>query len=269
MDYDYTTIGHVTVDVLADGREQPGGGAFYSALQAAALGLRALIVTRGEPREIERLLDPFASRLEVIVQRAPSTTRLETSGDGIDRRQRVLAWAGPLEPVGELSTEICHLAPVVREVAAPCPRGGRFRAATPQGLVRRWDREGVIEACAMSAADALLGDSLDAAVLNARERPLCDALVARALAGGAVIAVTDEGDANVIAHGGREEFVVPEPLAVARQDIGAGDVYAAAFFIALAGGAAPVESARRANRAAHGRMSSSDPSTVISALEAS
>ena len=87
MDYDYTTIGHVTVDVLADGREQPGGGAFYSALQAAALGLRALIVTRGEPREIERLLDPFASRS--ASSRRRSAISLRSSA-----RSRPLARAG-------------------------------------------------------------------------------------------------------------------------------------------------------------------------------
>ena len=36
----YVTVGHVTIDVLPDGERRPGGTAFYSALQAARLGLR-------------------------------------------------------------------------------------------------------------------------------------------------------------------------------------------------------------------------------------
>ena len=45
--FDYTTVGHVTADVLADGARRAGGSAFYSALQAARLGRRALIITQG------------------------------------------------------------------------------------------------------------------------------------------------------------------------------------------------------------------------------
>ena len=45
--YDYTAVGHVTADVFADGSVRPGGSALYSALQAARLGRRALIITQG------------------------------------------------------------------------------------------------------------------------------------------------------------------------------------------------------------------------------
>jgi hypothetical protein len=54
--FDYTTVGQVTVDVMPDGSRQPGGTAFYSALQASRLGLRTLILTRGVTSEIEQLL---------------------------------------------------------------------------------------------------------------------------------------------------------------------------------------------------------------------
>jgi len=36
--FDYTAVGHVTIDVMPDGSRRPGGGAFYAALQAARLG---------------------------------------------------------------------------------------------------------------------------------------------------------------------------------------------------------------------------------------
>ena len=82
MRFDYTTLGHVTVDVMADGSRRPGGGAFYSALQAARLGLRTLIVTQGNPREIEELLAPFAGELELRIRPAARSTVLATAGAG-------------------------------------------------------------------------------------------------------------------------------------------------------------------------------------------
>ncbi|MCW3026423.1 MAG: hypothetical protein JWM29_1855, partial [Solirubrobacterales bacterium] len=65
MDFDYTTLGHVTIDIFADGSRQPGGTAFYSALQAARLGRRARIVTRGRPSELKELLEPYLAELEL------------------------------------------------------------------------------------------------------------------------------------------------------------------------------------------------------------
>ena len=66
MRFDYTTVGHVTVDVMADGSRRPGGSAFYSALQAARLGLRARVITRGvAPSEIEELLGALRGELEL------------------------------------------------------------------------------------------------------------------------------------------------------------------------------------------------------------
>jgi hypothetical protein len=116
--FDYVTVGHVTVDVLEEtsagtGRRQPGGGAFYSALQAARLGLRAQIVTRGVPDELEALLEPYRAELEVSIAAAEHTTTLETRGDGHARTQRVRAWAGPCEEPTALDTAILHLAPGV------------------------------------------------------------------------------------------------------------------------------------------------------------
>ena len=57
--YDYTAVGHVTADVFADGSVRPGGSALYSALQAARLGRRALIITQGVEQQIAELLAPY------------------------------------------------------------------------------------------------------------------------------------------------------------------------------------------------------------------
>jgi len=80
--FDYAAVGHVTVDVLADGTRRAGGTALYSALQASRLGLRTVIVTQGVAGEIEELLAPYADELELRVLPARATTTLETAGSG-------------------------------------------------------------------------------------------------------------------------------------------------------------------------------------------
>ena len=90
--YGYTTVGHVTIDVMEDGTRRPGGTAFYSALQAARLGRRTLVVTQGVPGEIEGLLEPFRSEFDLRVIPAAETTTLATRGEGPQRSQRLLAW---------------------------------------------------------------------------------------------------------------------------------------------------------------------------------
>src|ERR1019366_412425 len=112
LQFDYTAVGHVTVDVLADGTRRPGGSAFYSALQAAPLGRRTLILTQGVPGEIEQMLEPYRDELELRVLPARRTTTFEPSGWGPTGAQHVLAWAGPIERDLKLDTAILHLAPV-------------------------------------------------------------------------------------------------------------------------------------------------------------
>ena len=141
MQFDYTTVGHVTVDILADGPRRPGGSAFYSALQAARLGLRAQILTRGCSAEIEVLLAPYRGELALGIEEAASTTMLHTSGAGEARRQRMLAWAGPIgrRPRGSIRRSCTSR----RSRRAPtAPAGQRFLGLTAQGLLRRWAEPG-------------------------------------------------------------------------------------------------------------------------------
>src|SRR5439155_1099479 len=104
-----TTVGHVPADGLADGSRRTGGGAFYSALQAARLGQRALIITQGVPTEIEELLAPYRGELELEVFAARQTTTLQTLGHGAARTQRVLAWAGPIARAVTVDSAVLHL----------------------------------------------------------------------------------------------------------------------------------------------------------------
>jgi sugar/nucleoside kinase (ribokinase family) len=266
---DYTTVGHVTVDVMADGSRRPGGGAFYSALQAARLGWRARIVTRGVRAEIEQLLAPYATEVELEVVQAQHTTTLATSIAGRARSQRMLAWAGEIGEDVKVDTAILHLAPVARETGAHWLGRARFVGLTPQGLVRTWARIGAAVVPA-ALAQALVPRRCNAIVISSDERDSCAALLAGFEAGdddrvgdGPVVAVTDAAAPTELYLPDGQSARVHVP-AVARpcDDIGAGDVFAAAFFVALAEGSAPEASASLANAAAAVRIGGSGPGAI-------
>jgi 1D-myo-inositol 3-kinase len=258
--YDYTTVGHVTCDVLPDGTHRPGGTALYSALQAARLELRTHILTSGDPVEIERLLGPLREEVDLTVLPAAHTTTLLTRGEGAARHQRLLAWAGPLTPPA-VDTAILHLAPVARET--PCTWSGRadFVGLTPQGLVREWDAAGEVALAPLRGE--LVPERCEAWALSERERERCVQELARAAAAGTVVAVTD-GARPTTLHlpGGAVQHVPVPPVAAACEDLGAGDVWAAAFFVALHEGRPPTQAAAFATAAAAVRLTGVGPGAI-------
>jgi len=266
----------VTIDVREreGGGElrQPGGGAFYSALQAARLGLRALIVTQGLASELEPLLEPYREELAVEIVPSAATTTMLTRGAGEERQQRVLAWAGEMRALPAVEAEIVHVATVAHEmprwsqVGTGLVRGGTaFVGLTPQGMVRGW-REHDRELHLVPLAPESLPERWDAAVVGAHEAPSCAALIASARRSGAVVAVT-AGAAPTTVHSATGAVRVPAFAAPAAghepgADLGAGDVFAAAFFVALREGADPQRAAIIGNAAAAVRMAGAGPGAV-------
>jgi hypothetical protein len=258
LHYDYTTVGHITVDVLDDQSSQAGGAAFYSALQAARLGQRTLIITRGVPGQIEALIEPYRAELDLHILPARHTTTLQTSGAGANRRQRLLAWAGPIQQDLAVSTAILHLAPVARESPTRWRGSPPFVGLTPQGLVRQWDSPSKHVVGALPTHAALrVAPHCNALVLSQHEHASCARLIDRASAARAVIAITDGHLPTTIVdpqHAAHRQLAVPA-IDAPLDDLGAGDVFAAAFFIALAQRRQPLDAARFASAAAAVRMS--------------
>ncbi len=262
--YDYVTVGHVTVDVLADGSRHPGGTAFYSALQAARLGLRTLVLTQGDPPEVEQLLEPYRDELDLTVLPAQHTTTLQTAGEGAARRQRLLAWAGPIA-APEVDTAILHLAPVARETPRGClgthPPLAEFVGLTPQGLLREWDARG--DLALAPPPRELLPARCDAVVLSAGERERCEDFLSTAREDGALVAVTAGAWPVTLLLPSGETLRVPVPTVEhPRDDLGAGDVFAAALFVALREGRPPAAAAAFANAAAAVRLAGSGPGAI-------
>jgi sugar/nucleoside kinase (ribokinase family) len=270
----------VTVDVIAtDSSRRPGGGAFYSALPAARLGLRTLILTQGSPPEIEALLEPYRAELAVRILPAPATTTLETSWPGGRRAQRLLAWAGPIAGPVEVNTQILQFAPVLRETPAAWRGHAAFVGLTPQGLVRAWDRRDQSGAEIFPAPvpadprslEALLPRGCSAVVISEQEHAACAPLLDAAIALGATVAITaGPGATSVQSPGGESTRVQAPAVAEPRDDLGAGDVFAAAFFVALDEGLPPERAAAFGNAAAAIRIegSGSDAIGDRSAIEA-
>jgi sugar/nucleoside kinase (ribokinase family) len=256
LQFDYTAVGHVTIDVLADGSRRAGGTALFSALQASRLGRRTLIVTRGVPREIEALVEPHRDELELVVLPAAETTTLAMAGaDSVDT-QRVLAWAGPIGEQLVVQTSILHLAPVARETP-PAWRGrASFVGLTAQGLARDWSGAGRRFVLARPSADSeRVADRCDAIVVSERERASCAELLAAAVAGGSLVAVTAaDGPTEILTRGAAAVELDVAAIAEPVDDVGAGDVFAAAWFVALTEGAAALDAARFASAAAAVRI---------------
>jgi 1D-myo-inositol 3-kinase len=260
--FDYTTVGHVTADVMRDGSRQPGGSAFYSALQASRLGRRTLIITKGVPGEIEELTEPYRGEFELRIIPAEHTTTLHTEGLGAARTQRLLAWAGQIAEDQVIDTAILHLAPVARETPPHWRGTAEFVGLTPQGLLRHWSLQ-ENEIFLAPADPALIPASLQAMVLAEHERDSCATLIADAIGMGATVAITAGEAATSILQAGVEPLAMTVPVVERLQDdIGAGDVFGAAFFIALAEGRPAGSAAGFANAAAAVRISGSGPAAI-------
>jgi sugar/nucleoside kinase (ribokinase family) len=251
-------VGHVTVDVIAAGHSRrPGGGAFYSALQAARLGLRTLIVTQGSPPEIEALLEPYRGELSLEILPAPASTTLETSWSGATRAQRLLAWAGAMADEPAVDTGILHLAPIARETPRSWQGRAGFIGLTPQGLLRTWSKHNGVLSPAPLDSDRF-PEHLDAIVLSKHEHAICEGRIPAP-----VIAVTAGAKPTEIFLAEEEVLRVEVPATGnPRDDLGAGDVFAAAFFVALFEGQDPTHAASFANAAAAIRIAGLGPGAI-------
>ncbi len=119
--------------------------------------------------------------------------------------------------------------------------------------------------------DALLPRDCKAVVVSEQERTACAPLLTAAAQNGAVIAVTaGAGATSVQLPGGQVTRVQTPPVTEPRDDLGAGDVFAAAFFVALHEGLPPERAVMFGNAAAAIRIEGSGADAIgdRSAIEA-
>jgi hypothetical protein len=224
---DALTVGHVTVDRFDDGREALGGAALYGGLLYARAGLDTAIVTAGDPDVLADRMGALADELDVLMIPSRSLTTFGISGSGAGRVLRVLQRAPDL-PLVDAEARIVHLGPLDGEVGPEWTHIDALVGLTPQGLVRRWGDDGVVS---LYRAPGLADYEADVVVLDEREASCAPALADR-WRDGAVVAVT-RGDGPASVRRGEEAIEAPAISAVAVDDTGAGDVFAAALLLAL------------------------------------
>ncbi|HUE99102.1 MAG TPA: PfkB family carbohydrate kinase [Anaerolineales bacterium] len=231
---DYLVIGHVAHDLTPEG-PRLGGTAAYSALTAQALGLRVGIVTASGP---ETSLDAL-NDIPVISLRSPQSTTFENiyRGRGHGRIQYLRAQAARIDfssvPEAWRRTPIIHLGPIANETDSILPEGFSpvQLGLTPQGWMRQWDSESRVSLGEWTNADAALARA-GAVVISREDVNGNDELIEHMSHQTRMLAVT-EGAAGAVLYwnGDRRRFGAPEVTEV--DATGAGDVFAAAFFVRL------------------------------------
>lgn len=248
---DYLIIGHVTQDLLPGGGFTIGGTATFATRTALALGCRTGVVTSAAP-DFDLTIPLSGS--EVTRLPAAATTTFENIYTPSGREQFVHAVAATLGPDAVpprwRRPDIVHLAPLVNECAPALVEAfpGALVGVTPQGWMRTWDHSGRVHASAWSGAADLL-PSIDAVVLSHDDAGGDEALIAR-LARLAPILVVTLGAQGCRVYAGGEERHVPVESLPEVDPTGAGDIFAAAFFVRLRQSGDPWAAARFANRLA-------------------
>jgi sugar/nucleoside kinase (ribokinase family) len=251
---DYLVVGHVTRD-LVDGAFTMGGTVCYAARTARALGCRVGVVTSASPD-----LDPSQVLDGIRVARSPAatTTTFENIYTSNGRRQVLHGVAETLVPEmvpPHWRAAIVHLGPVARECTPELVDafGDAFVGLTPQGWMRRWDQAGHVSCCHWEDAEPLLARA-DGVVLSEEDVAGDTELVARFAAQTRLLVMTQgAAGCTVYERGHARHF--PAPAAHEVDPTGAGDIFAAAFFIWLQRKHDPWMAARFANCVAAGSVS--------------
>lgn len=245
---EYVLVGHVSAD-LSNGEQLLGGTAAYSGLTARAMGLTTGILTSARP-------DFDLSDLgEIDVERVPSesNTSYENTYPLPGQRRQILHSRATILrpdhlPPSWRSAPIVHLGPIADEIDAAMLSAvdSPFIGLTPQGWMRSWDTDGVISPRKWRPGPELAGHV--SAVILSDEDLGYDAQEMDRLAGlfdPLVVTRASQG-ATLFSHGRTWDIPAIEPPRV-RDLTGAGDIFAAAFFIHYAEAHDPLQAALFAN----------------------
>ena len=227
---DYLVIGHVTQDITPEGPVL-GGTAAYSALTAKALGLRVGIVTACESSL------PLSELAGIAISALDSefTTTFENIQTPIGRIQYLHHRAPMLDasliPETWRSTPIVHFGPVDQEVDTNLVRifPNSFIGMTLQGYFRGWNKDKKVHFSEWPEASYVL-EKVSAAVLSIEDVEMDEKRIEEMMSSIRALVVTEgEAGSRVYWNGELRRFNPPKEKVV--DEVGAGDVFATAFFV--------------------------------------
>jgi len=240
---DYLVIGHVAHDLTQQG-PRLGGTVAYAALTARALGMNVGIVTAYGRETSIAVLDG----LPMVSIESPQSTTYENIYTEYGRVQYLRERATRVDfkyvPAAWRSSAIIHLGPIANEIDPVFPDGfsPSLLGVTPQGWMRQWDADGRVSRTDWKDSEFLL-QRAGAIVLSREDVNGDDELIEHMAHQTRLLVITEASEGCVLHwNGDRRRFRAPEVHEV--DATGAGDVFAAAFFVRLQKTRDPWESAR-------------------------
>ncbi|MFN8454570.1 MAG: PfkB family carbohydrate kinase [Anaerolineae bacterium] len=231
-DRTYLLVGTVTKDLLPEDRFVYGGTVNYAGVVVKNLGWQPVIVTAAAP---DFAPPAHLAEAEWHVVPAAVTTTFRNVYTPQGRQQTVGPIArsiGPADiPAAYRRLPLVHLCPLAQDVELAV--ADVFEQATlvttPQGWLRRWDEQGLVSLGDWRGAAEIL-PKLHATVISIEDIEGDWAIAERWAAQTAILIVTQDKNGCTVFHGGQRYAVPPRP-AQPLDPTGAGDVFAAAFFI--------------------------------------
>lgn len=246
---DYLAVGHVTRDILPNGT-RIGGTVAYSAMTASSMGLNSVIVTASA----EDLSSDEFDKIDVLNINSDQSTQFRNIDSGNSRAQYIYEIASKINfhniPDAWRSSSIVHLGPVANELNPNILQkfDSSFVCVTPQGWFRSWDKDGLVSLSGWNNILRYL-DKVAAVVVSIEDIDYDETFLEALTQCCKVVAVTHGSKGvNLFWNGDVRRFKPPVVEVV--DTTGAGDIFAASFFVRLFTTRDPWESARFASRLA-------------------
>jgi sugar/nucleoside kinase (ribokinase family) len=240
---DYLVIGHITQDVIPGGFSL-GGTVSYASLTALALDKRVGIVTACTPD----LQLPEFRNIQVVRYHSKQTTTFENIQKSDHRIQIIHQQADRITalqiPEAWRNSPVVHIGPVDNEIDSEVfgifPNS--FIGVTPQGFMRQWEESGHVKQGSWKDADEIL-PRVTAAVLSIEDVKSDEKVIENYVSHSQVLVVTEGARGARLYWNGDMRYFVP-PTSIEMDPTGAGDIFAAAFFIRFQKTRDPWEAAR-------------------------
>lgn len=239
---DYLVIGHASSDLTPSGTRL-GGTVAFSALTARALGVRVGILTSVGADVPLAALDGIPT---INIPSEHSTT-FENIYSAEGRTQILHHHAAPIDfgrvPEAWRSAPIIHIGPIANEVSPILPKGFSpdLLGLTAQGWMRGWDKTGRVHPVHWEDEFAL--EAAGAVVISLEDVGGNMEYVEHLALHTRVLAVTEGASGCVLYWNGDRRRIHAPPIPEV-DATGAGDIFAAAFFIRLYTTRDPWEAAR-------------------------
>lgn len=246
---DYLVIGHITQDLTSSG-STIGGTAAYAARTANALGYRVGVVSAFAENIESDLLDG----IEIYNIGATKSSTFSNINTISGRIQTVHHVAPKImyHHIPEIwrNTPVVHLGPVLQEIDYDIFRNFKNSQlyVTPQGWFRNWDENGLVSFAEWPEANFIL-NQCRAAVLSIEDINYNKIYMKQLTQAISTLIFTQGQDGAVVYHEGSKTQINAEHF----QEIdttGAGDIFAASFFMHFSQNNNPIDSAKFATKIA-------------------